>query len=69
MVRYEMYRSVKAYTSKSSGERPSEEQLVQLAQDIKFNDIYKQVFELFKIDIDYHDMQLTMKKLDFVFQE
>lgn len=64
-----MYNAIKAYI-KQRGQPEnglSEDEIFDLAQTINSSEIYKKVFELYETAVECEDVNLTMKKLDFVF--
>lgn len=70
MVRFEMYNAIKAYIKErgSPEEGLNDDEVYDLAQKINFSEIQQKVFELYETAIECDDVNLTMKKLDFVFQ-
>jgi hypothetical protein len=68
MVRYDMYHLIKTYI-RDHGTALSEDKIYDIAQQISFITIYKKVFELFEVAIEYDDVILTMKKMDSIFQQ
>jgi hypothetical protein len=70
MVRYEMYNAIKAYIKErgSPEDGLNDDEIYDVAQKINFPEIQQKVFELYEQVIECNDVNLTMKKLDFVFQ-